>query len=349
MRRRLLKLLLLVVVILLPFLSHWLYLWMTMWPKSITMATGPVGGRHRMIMEALADEIREQLNIDVELKESEGSLRNLRMLEAGEIDFGLYQSGARRMVADTTQHIQTTEIRFVSNLYSEVAHWAINRDSNIGDSDDLRGKRIAVGQHDSGDSAMCLVLAEHFGLSESDYEIAYLDYNQVRAQFLDDTLDAAFITVGVQADVFRRLCEEGKVEFRSLENIDALVRNHISLTPYTIPRGLYQTTGRVAPLADIQTVALKSQLLCRDDLPDGLVEQITEIALSEDFMKEMQLGELFSQGVEFASAKPEFSVHSGAAHYFDPRLKPILNSDFVEAMEGMRSFLVSLLIAGYLG
>ncbi|MDB4637458.1 MAG: TAXI family TRAP transporter solute-binding subunit [Planctomycetaceae bacterium] len=349
MRQRLLKLLLLVVVILLPFLIHWLYLWVTMWPKSITMATGPVGGRHRMIMEALAGEIREQLSVDVELKESEGSLRNLRMLEAGEIDFGLYQSGARRMIADATQHSETTQVRFVSNLYSEVAHWAINRDSNIGDSDDLRGKRIAVGQHDSGDSAMSLVLAEHFGLSDNDYEIAYLDYDQVRAQFLDDTLDVAFITVGVQADVFRRLCEEGKVEFRSLENIDALVLNHISLTPYTIPKGLYQTTGRVAPLADVHTVALKSQLLCRDELPDALVEQITEIALSEDFMKEMKLGELFSQGVEFASAKPEFAVHFGAAHYFDPRLKPILNSDFVEAMEGMRSFLVSLLIAGYLG
>jgi len=195
---------------------------------------------------------------------------------------------------------------------------------------------------------MSRVLADHFGLTADDYETAYLDYDQVRSQFLDDSLDAAFITVGVQADIFQKLCEEGKVEFRSLENIDALVRNHISLTPYTIPKGLYQTTGRIAPEVDIHTVALKSQLLCRHELPDSLVERIAEIALSEEFMKQMQLGELFSQGTQFATAKPEFAVHFGAAHYFDPQLKPVLNSDFVEAMEGMRSFIVSLLIAGYL-
>lgn len=348
MRQRLLKLLLVVLVVLLPFFIHWVYLWVTMWPKSITLATGPVGGRHRMIMEALADEIRDQLKIEVELKDSEGSLRNLRMLEAGEIDFGLYQSGARHMIADSAKLSSTTDIRFVSNLYSEVAHWVINRDSDVGDAGDLKGKRIAVGQRDSGDSAMSRVLADHFGLTADDYETAYLDYDQVRSQFLDDSLDAAFITVGVQADIFQKLCEEGKVEFRSLENIDALVRNHISLTPYTIPKRLYQTTGRIAPEVDIHTVALKSQLLCRHELPDSLVERIAEIALSEEFMKQMQLGELFSQGTQFATAKPEFAVHFGAAHYFDPQLKPVLNSDFVEAMEGMRSFIVSLLIAGYL-
>ncbi|MBD3674852.1 MAG: TAXI family TRAP transporter solute-binding subunit [Planctomycetaceae bacterium] len=349
MRKRMLQSLLVMVVIALPFIGHGVYLLMTTWPNSITLATGPVDGRHRMIMEALAEEIRDELGLTVYLKDSAGSLANLRMLEAGEVDFVLYQSGARRMIGDQPRVAEENQIRFVSNLYYEVAHWVVNRDSEIRDVADLKGKTIAVGQEGSGDTAMSLVLAEHFGLSPEDYEAEYLKYAQVRARFLDDSLDAALITVGLQADIFRKLCEEGKIEFREFDNVDALVRNHISLTPYTIPRGVYRTQDRISPETVIKTVALRSQLLCRSELRDSLVERVTSIALSEDFMKRMQLGELFSQGTEFARAKPEFAVHPGAAHYFDPTLKPILNSDFVEAMEGMRSFIVSLLIAGYIG
>ena len=349
MRNRILQISLVIFVISLPLIGHGVYLWTTSWPKSITLATGPVGGRHRMIMEALAEEIEAQLKIHVELQESEGSLKNLRLIEAGEVDFGLYQSGARRMIADASRVSETDQIRFASNLYSEVAHWVVNRNAGIQNAADLKGKRIAVGQRDSGDAAMSLVMAEHYGLYADDYEPAYLNYDQVRARFLNDSLDAAFITVGVQADVFRKLCEDGKIEFRSLENTDALVRNHISLTTYTIPKGLYQTRGRISPAENIQTVALRSQLLCHSELPDSLVESVTAIAVGEDFMKRMQLGELFTQGDKFATAKPEFAIHPGAAHYFDPTLKPILNSEFVEAMEGMRSFIVSLLIAGYFG
>ena len=58
--------------------------------------------------------------------------------------------------------------------------------------------------------------------------------------------------------------------------------------------------------------------------------------------------ELFRDGQQFARHKPEFAIHPGALEFYEPELQPILNSNFVEAMEGMRSFLVSILIAGYL-
>jgi hypothetical protein len=44
-----------------------------------------------------------------------------------------------------------------------------------------------------------------------------------------------------------------------------------------------------------------------------------------------------------------FPLHDGAGNHFDPELKPLLPPDFVEATENMRSFIVSVLIAGYLG
>lgn len=345
--RRRLKYLLIFVVLAIAVGAQLVY-WQLTTQSTLRLSMGPDRGQHGEIMEAFANEIRDQHQIKVEEHKSAGSLQNLRSLQNDDIDFALYQSGAQRMKNQKELQSSTGEVAFVCNLYSEVVHWVVHKKSGIHTAADLKGKRVAVGQENSGDSAMSKVLSEHFGLKEGDYEALPLKYPEILKEFEEGTLDAAFITVGVRADVFQDLSLNEDLEFRSLENRSALIQNHISLSPYTIPKGLYQSTGHVTPAEDIRTVALKSQLLCRKDLPASVVEKVTEIALSEDFMRTQQLRELFVGGNEFASSKPEFTTHPGAAHYYDPELKPILNSNFVEAMEGMRSFLVSLLIAGYL-
>lgn len=344
MNRRRLKFLLIVVVLVIAAAAQVIYR-QTTTQSSITFSLGPTHGQHGEMMEAFAAEIRDRNSFNVVAADSQGSLQNLQKLQEGDVDFALYQSGAQRMKFETERQRPTDNIAFVCNLYSEVVHWVVHKDSGVTSFADLEGKSIAVGQDYSGDSAISEVLCEHFGLK--DYERRPLKYTTILEQFKAGELDAAFITVGTQANVFEELSKNPNLEFRSLENISALVESHISLSPYTIPKGLYRSTGHVIPADDIQTVALKSQLLCRKDLPASVVEQVTEIALSEDFMRKQQLRELFTGGDEFARAKPEFAMHPGAEHYYDPELKPILNSNFVEAMEGMRSFLVSLLIAGF--
>jgi TRAP transporter TAXI family solute receptor len=345
MKRRRLKYLLIFVVLAIAVSAQLLYWRLT--TRELVFALGPQHGQHGKIMNALAKDVDALPRFKVSTRESEGSLKNLEMLRDGKVQFALYQSGAQRMKGGLGDRIDTEGIAFVCNVYLEVVHWIVHKDSGITDAADLRGKRIAVGREYSGDSAISEVLAGHFGLEEGDFKPSGLEYTQILDRFEAGKLDAAFITVGTHADIFRELSKNENLEFRSLENIPALVANHIALSPYTIQKGLYRPTGNVTPAEDIHTVALKSQLLCRKDLPDSVVERVTETALSEEFMRTQQLRELFSRGREFARSKPEFAMHPGAEHYYDPELKPILNSNFVEAMEGMRSFLVSLLIAGF--
>ena len=47
--------------------------------------------------------------------------------------------------------------------------------------------------------------------------------------------------------------------------------------------------------------------------------------------------------------KPHFPTHSGALNVYEPELKPLLPSEFVGAIEGMRQFVASLVIAVFLG
>ncbi len=134
----------------------------------------------------------------------------------------------------------------------------------------------------------------------------------------------------------------------AIPHAEALTRKVILPSLYTIPAGMYDSYPVPFPPADVKTISVRAQLLTHEGVDSDLVEQVTRIFLSEDFLLRNELGDLVDGGKEFAMHKPEFPLHPGASAYYDPELKPLLPTDFVEATEGMRSFLVSSLIAVFL-
>ena len=359
MPSRWIKTALIVATLLLPLLISWSYHAFTSPPGTVVIATGPAGGRYAAVSRSLADTIQNELNIRVELRDTSGSLENLRLLESGDVDLALYQHGARSIMQQ--HHMEpnpgagrpdpAVATTFIANLYSEVAHLIVHEDADMDRSSDWRNKRVAVGGETSGDFALSLLFLDHIGLSLDDIEAEHASYLEIEERFREGSLDAALITSGPGAPILRQLlgeAEEHHCDIRSIQFADALAARHITVSPYTIPAGYYRTQEPVKPGTDVETVSFRAQLLTRSDVSTRLVESVTRIVLDEQFQADNDLAELFAQGREFASDKPEFDVHHGAVHVFEPELKPILNTDFVEATEGIRSFVVSLLIAGYL-
>jgi TRAP transporter TAXI family solute receptor len=312
------------------------------------VATGPADGRYRQIGEGLkAELLRRHPGMTVTPKETDGSLENLQLLQRGEVDFALYQTDTESILqgAPTAEH---DEIAFVSNVYSEVAHFIVRNDSGINSPGDLRGHTVAIGQNKSGDYAMSQILLEHFGLDEQTVEVRRYDYIEIEKGLQDGSLDAAFVTAGIRADVFKSLFDDGHCRLLDVPHADVLSVRRLAVTPYVIPAGLYRSHAPAVPLQDVQTVTLRAQLLTRSDTSNSLVKEVTDIVLSERFVKQQELTELFTDGNDFARNKPEFTPHPATTGVFDPHMRPLLNTDFVEATEGIRSFVVSFLIAGYL-
>jgi TRAP transporter TAXI family solute receptor len=348
MRRKLIRVAVVAALLLLPFIVRVLYVQLTALPDEVIVATGPADGRYRQIGEGLKAELRRRHpRMTVTLKETDCSLENLQLLQRGEVDFALYQTDTESILqeAPTAEH---DEIAFVSNLYSEVAHFIVRNDSDINTPDDLRGHTVAIGQEKSGDYAMSQILLEHFGLDEQAVEVRRFDYVEIEKGLQDGSLDAAFITSGIRADVFKSLLADGLCRLLDVPHTDVLSVRHLAVSPYVIPAGLYRPYAPAVPPQDIHTVTLRAQLLTRSDTSNGLVKEVTGIVLSERFVKQQELTELFADGNKFASDKPEFTPHPATAGVFDPHMRPLLNTDFVEATEGIRSFVVSFLIAGYL-
>jgi len=153
----------------------------------------------------------------------------------------------------------------------------------------------------------------------------------------------------MQADVFQTLARSGKVRFLSIPNNEALAAMELHLSPFKVPRGIYQFEGDPIPRTDIQTVATGAHLITRSDVESGFVERITQEILKTPFQKENRLGELFEQGKPFASSRPFFPVHEGAKWVYVPDTRTFITPELIDMWESLRSFFVSFIVAGFLG
>lgn len=357
MKRSLFKILIVILLISLPVILHQTYRWMTALPSQITIAAGHPEGRYYGMAVQLKGMLEQRLPIDVQVLETKGSLENLRLLRNGTADLGFYQPGAEYALAALKPDQKTQpklkplsieQVCFIANLYSQVLHIIVPAESDIKSMGDLEGRRVAIGEQGSGDLAASLPLLRHLQLGLDQIIPAYLSYQEVEEQFGNKTLDAAILTVGIEAPVLHDLLETGHYRILEIPFTGALTRKASHFYEYEIPAGMFRTQEPIVPENNLQTVASGAHLLTRESLPEPLIAEVTAIILHQNFSRQMHLNELFAAGFEFARDNQGFPVHLGADHVYNPELKPFLNSDFVEATEGMRSFIVSILIAAYL-
>ena len=246
----------------------------------------------------------------------------------------------------------TSSIAFVANIYSEVAHFVVRRDAEIKHPGDLRDKRVALGMKDSGHYAMSRILLKHFGLEEKDIQAKYdLDYAQIEDALHkedideDEKLDAAFLTMGIRAEIFSKLFATGKCDLLPIRYAEALTSKNVLLSNYEIPAGLYRFQPEAVPAQNVQTVAFQGQLLTRNDVNSHFIQDVTGIVLDKHFASQNTLHELLKGGEDFAKAKPAFAVHPGAQSVYDSEF----DIHLIESWEAGYSLAVSTVIAAFFG
>jgi TRAP transporter TAXI family solute receptor len=335
---------LVVSLILLPVLIPAVYVKLAGPPSVVRMGTGPAGGRYRMLSQAIGDELARRLDVTFEMVHTEGSTDNLLLLSRGQVDLALYQQSAWETLTTT----EPETIAFVANLYDEPLHLIVRTAAGIEDVADLRGRAVNLGPKGSGDYGVSRFVLKHIGLEESELDAYYLAPDQIKTGLLGGRLDAAVVTMGMQAALYREVFADGSCELWDLPHRDALTINHLFLSPFEIPAGTYATQPRLVPAHPVQTVTTTAQLLSRTGVSSALVEEVTRVVHDQSFQRRNHLRELFIQGTAYSRQRPEFPVHQGARNFYEPELRPVLSPEFVESTEGIRSFLVSLGVAVFL-
>jgi TRAP transporter TAXI family solute receptor len=336
-------------VLAVPVIAHLLWQRWTALPPVVRIATGSEGGRYRQVAEALGNALRDRLGLRAEIVESTGSVSNLKLLGERKADFALVQPEAVAAV----DH-ESTPFRSVASVYSEVVQLLVRQDSGIESAFELKGRTVSVGPRESGDSMTAAIVLAHLGLSaDVDLDPRYFDYTQIQRGFEDGSLDAALVTVGIEARFLQDLSAltvQGKplVRVLGVPYAEALTLKQLSMRTHEIPAAAIRAAPFAVPAEPVSTIAVRAQLVTHADVPVQLVEEITRILTDLRFDQDVHLRELVQDGLAFAKGQTVFPLHDGALQFYDPDLKPLLPSDFVEATEGLRSFVVSMLVAGWL-
>ncbi len=212
----------------------------------------------------------------IEVKQTAGSAANLRLLAGGYLQLAVAQADMAQDAYNGSGIFahESTERSFsaVAALYEEPVQVVVRADSDITTLEELQGRTVSIGEEESGSEQNAEQVLAACGLNNRLVHTVNLNYTDAAAQLADGTIDAMFVTAGLQATVLEDLAESTGIRLLSVdEGVGArLLAAYPAYHACIIPAGTY--TGQDE---DVWTVCVQALLLASNALSDETVEKLT--------------------------------------------------------------------------
>jgi len=248
-----------------------------------------------------------------------GSVANLNAIKAGEQDMGVAQSDWQYNAYNGTSKFAdqgpNKELRSVFSVHPEPFTVIARTDSGIKTFDDLKGKRVNVGNPGSGQRGTMEVLMQAKGWTMDDFKLASELKSAEQAQALcDNKVDAIVFTVGHPNGSIQEAttsCDAIIVPVTGPE-VDKLVSENPFYAKATIPGGMYKGTD-----SDAQTFGVKATFVSSTKSPEATI-YVVVAAVFDNFERFKKLHPAFAnlQPKEMIKDGNSAPLHDGAAKYF---------------------------------
>ncbi len=287
-------------------------------PTSLTLATGGQGGAFYALGPVLARFWSEHIpGIDVRA-EPGGSGVNVEWLEDAKADVAFMQADiayaaySRGTDADPRPHVQ---LRAIAVLWMNTVHVAVPKQSRVQSVEDLRGRRVAVTSRGGGTETLARVVLAAYGLSYDDITPQFDSFVETVEQMRGGLTDAAFVVAGVPMVAVTEMSQRPGVRLLPIprERLATMRAQYPFLQPVLMPRGTYQGIDQ-----DVDTVGVSNLLMCRKDLDERLVYQLTKSLF--DAIPDLEAAHPVARLIdpEEAPATP-IPLHPGAARFYRER------------------------------
>jgi hypothetical protein len=250
---------------------------------------------------------------------TQGSVENLRMVGAGQLESGIAQSDIVSWAYAGTGIFSADgplkNLRAIANLFPESLQLVVRDDSAIRTVADLRGKRISLGQAGSGTLADARVVLSAAGLSEKDLTSEYLRPGVAAANVTEGTLDGFFLIGGVPVPAIRELAAATSVRLVPIDG-DTLAKMRETSTSYrrsVIPAGTYPGISAETP-----TIGFNALWIVSADASDDLIYAITKTLWNEATQHLLAAHGSIGRQVRLEDALDGLSVplHPGAKRFY---------------------------------
>lgn len=244
----------------------------------LIIGAGPIGGAFYPIAGGIAAIINDNVEgVNVNVQVTAGGVENTRLVGQGELDLGL-SSAQQCYDAVSNSGIFEGEglsLNLLGTLHSTVMQVVVLADSDIVNVEDLKGKKVAIGEAGGGAEQQFKELIAALGWSESDVNMVYLPYDQAMDQLGDGLIDAGCVYSGIPAASISNLNSRKNVRLVNVTE-DAAAKWSSSVTPFlsvfeTIPANTYAGMDQ-----DVSVAVQRIQLSCAAGLDEELAYQITK-------------------------------------------------------------------------
>tara|TARA_R110002126_G_C10489743_1_gene503399 strand:- start:12767 stop:13735 length:969 start_codon:yes stop_codon:yes gene_type:complete len=293
--------------------------------KFVTIGTGGQTGVYYQVGGAICRLVNRGSK-DHEIKcthTTGGSVANINGIRAGDLDLGVAQSDWQYHAYNGTAPDQFPDgkfegLRAVFSVHQEPFTVVARADSGINSFDDLKGKRVNVGDPGSGQRGTMEVLMKEMGWTMDDFALASeLKSSEQAAALCDNKVDAIIFTVGHPNGSIKEAttsCESKLINVNN-EASQKLVDENDFYAVATIPGGMYTGTDE-----DVTTFGVGATFVSSTATSEEIVYEITK-AVFENFGRFKKMHPAFANLKEEDMIKKNLSapMHDGAVKYYKER------------------------------
>lgn len=242
--------------------------------ENIIMATGGTTGTYYSLGGTLAQIMNSNAEgVNITAQSTGASVENVRLLATGDAELALLQNDVLDYAYTGTELFDSKveNVRAVASLYPEIIQIVGRED--IKTIEDLRGKKVSVGDAGSGTEANAKQILAAAGIEYDDIDDRYLSFSESADAFKDGQIDAFFVTAGIPNASIQDITAQHKISIIDIptEVAQSVIADYPFYINFTIPAGTYPGVD-----TDINTVAVLAVLATNAEESEDTIYNITK-------------------------------------------------------------------------
>lgn len=255
----------------------------------IKLGTGYQTGNYYAYGTHLAEMVNDRTDYSMEAVQTTGSIANIRLIRDGYVDMAIAQADAISDAYNGEGEFKdspTDNFHTVGAIYDEVLQLVVREDSGITDMAGLAGKKISIGEKETGTYNIAKKLLS-IGEQESFVE-ENLPLDEAVSALKDGKIDAFLYFAGAPVNAISKLAEETPVRLISFDEsyIKDVLKQNKSLVAASVPADTYSGNSEKILSIGVQAVLIASNKL--DPAIESAVASIIKDSGSE--LKEISIG-----------------------------------------------------------
>ena len=232
----------------------------------LNMATGGTGGTYYPLGGAMAVVINNNTAIEMTSMSSGASADNIRQIGRGDADVAIVQNDVMSYAFNGTGTWVDSEtinnMGTLMSLYPETVQIIVLANSDIHSVEDLRGKRVSIGDVGSGVEANATQVLAAYGLTRDDIRVENLAFNPSADLMRDMNLDAFFVTAATPNTAVMELSTSRELRLLNLSDgaMTQLQRDYPFYVRVTVTSDDYSFLSE-----PVQTLAVQATLIASTD------------------------------------------------------------------------------------